>query len=135
MAKILIAWELGGGLGHLLSIRSLARLLLARGHGVHLVVRDHDKATSIFRDMNVTVEQAPFYTQARFSPYRQAHTFAELLLSEGAEDVNDNYDRCVQWRQIVNRVRPDYLLFDHRPTVNGWVVPSGVPQNEFGICY
>ena len=135
MAKILTAWELGVGLGHLLSIRSLARLLLTRGHSVHLVVRDLDRARSIFLEMNVNVELAPFYTEARLSPHRQAHTFADLLLTVGAEDIDGTYDRCLRWRQIVDRIRPDYLLFDHSPTAilatRGYPLPTGVIGTGF----
>ncbi len=39
MSTILFAWELGGGLGHLVQLRPPAEALAARGHRVLAAVR------------------------------------------------------------------------------------------------
>ena len=40
MATILLAWELGGGLGHFMNLRPVAEGLARRGHRVVAVLRD-----------------------------------------------------------------------------------------------
>src|SRR5207247_8636282 len=40
MATVLFAWELGGGLGHMMQMAPLARALVRRGHRVYAALRE-----------------------------------------------------------------------------------------------
>ena len=40
MARFLLAWELGGGMGHVVPLAQVAEPLVQRGHEVHFVLRD-----------------------------------------------------------------------------------------------
>lgn len=44
MATVLVTWELGGGLGHLLPLEPLVRGLSERGHRVAVALRDLSRA-------------------------------------------------------------------------------------------
>lgn len=48
MSRILFAWELGGGYGHLGPFRPIAEALLAQGHELTLAVRDVERAHAVF---------------------------------------------------------------------------------------
>ena len=47
VSTVLFAWELGGGMGHLLPHRALLAALLKKGHTVHVASRDAIGAGSI----------------------------------------------------------------------------------------
>ena len=61
MAKILFAWELGGGLGHLLPIRAVLQSLLSQGNQVFVMVPDLSFAVKVFESIPVTFLQAPVH--------------------------------------------------------------------------
>jgi hypothetical protein len=48
MARVLLTWELGGGLGHLMNLRPLAVALAARGHRVFLAAGDLSRVPGVF---------------------------------------------------------------------------------------
>jgi hypothetical protein len=60
MATILLAWELGGGLGNFMNLGPLAEGLSRRGHRVVAVLRDLSAARQFLVDPAVDVLQAPF---------------------------------------------------------------------------
>src|SRR5688572_24863269 len=59
--KILFGWELGGGMGHLAPHRALFEALLARGHRLHLCVREPVRAERVFSDLDISIQEAPFH--------------------------------------------------------------------------
>jgi hypothetical protein len=60
MATILLAWELGGGLGHFMNLRPVADGLARRGHRVVAALRDLSSARRFLPNQDVTLLQAPF---------------------------------------------------------------------------
>jgi hypothetical protein len=46
MSTILLTWESGGGLGHLLQMMPLATALVKRGHRVHVALRNLSSAAA-----------------------------------------------------------------------------------------
>ncbi|MCG8648763.1 MAG: hypothetical protein MI861_02960, partial [Pirellulales bacterium] len=62
MAKILFAWELGGGLGHIGPFAPIARQLLCQKHEVCLAVRDISRVGKLYSGLDVTLFQAPTKT-------------------------------------------------------------------------
>ena len=62
MAKFLMGWELGDGLGHAARIKPLAQELQRRGHEVLLVLRDLVQPAEILQDLQGTPRlQAPHW--------------------------------------------------------------------------
>ncbi|TWT99064.1 glycosyltransferase [Neorhodopirellula pilleata] len=116
MGRVLITWELGGGLGHLLCLKPLIKRLQSCGLELFLTVRDVANAKDVYSDTEITILQSPIHRSSALSPFRDARSFAELLLAEGFADRDDLYSRCLAWREIVARIDPDFILFDHAPT-------------------
>ena len=59
MARILLTWELGGGLGHLMNLRPLAEGLTRRGHRVVAALRDLSSARQFLPDPAIDLDVVP----------------------------------------------------------------------------
>lgn len=119
MARFLLAWELGGGLGHLAPLTQLAQALLARGHTVDLVSKDlslvHQVLGPWARSDAFHLWQAPVPPPiAPGLPEPVSH--AEILLRAGFSDARGLSSRVRAWRQLFTACRPDLLLTDQAPT-------------------
>ncbi|HEX4000857.1 MAG TPA: hypothetical protein VHX65_20080 [Pirellulales bacterium] len=115
MATILLAWELGGGLGHLMNLRPIAIELPRRGHRVFAALRDLSQAHKIFGGSGVALLQAPF-KHGRMLEIQPCCTFAHILHNVGFSNVDELSTMVGAWRQIFEFVRPDLIVFDHSPT-------------------
>ena len=116
MATLLLTWELGGGLGHLMRLLPLARGLHEQGHCVVAVLRDLSRAHKAFGGLDVVCLQAPIKTRAgtpRFDPPR---TFAHILWNSGFGESDELLAMTAAWKSLYDYVRPDLIVFDHSPT-------------------
>jgi UDP:flavonoid glycosyltransferase YjiC (YdhE family) len=139
MAGFVLAWELGGHLGHAMPLARLATGLLARGHEVHLVWKDLSLASEVLGphlgDSHLHLWQAPVWTGG--GPAAPA-TYAELLFTAGYAQPDRLSGLADAWRQLLGAVQPAVLVADHAPTAllaarglpvqrvpfgNGFVVP------------
>ncbi len=115
MATILLAWELGGGLGHFMNLRPLAAGLVARGHRVTAALRDLSVARRFLPDPAIEIIQAPF-KHARIRDIEPTCTFAQILHNCGFGDADELTTLAEAWRKLYDFVRPDLIIFDHSPT-------------------
>ena len=139
MARILMAWELGGGYGHLAPLLSLARPLQAEGHTLMLAARDLSAAEVVLGGSSVPYFQAP----ANFFPRQgiKLHSFGQILLHTAFNDGDELLARARAWRALYALLEPDILVCDHSPTAllaarglpircvvtgNGFVIPPDV---------
>jgi UDP:flavonoid glycosyltransferase YjiC (YdhE family) len=139
MAKIVMAWELGAGYGHLAPLLTLARPLKAAGHEVSFVARDVVAAEAVLAGSGLPCYPAP----ANFSPSGAAtlHSYPQILLSTAFNHVDELRARVRAWRSLFEMLRPDVLVADHAPTAllaargglmrcvitgNGFVLPPDV---------
>ena len=116
MATVLLTWELGGGLGHLMRLLPLTRRLRQQGHGVVAVLRDLSRANKVFGGLDVVCLQAPIKTRVgtpRFDPPR---SFAHILWNSGFGDFDELLAMTAAWKSLYDYVRPDLIVFDHSPT-------------------
>ncbi len=60
MARMLLTWELGAGLGHLVPLRQLAIALVSRGHEVFVAARDITRAGRVLRGIEFAYCPCPF---------------------------------------------------------------------------
>lgn len=136
MARILMAWELGAGYGHLAPLLSLARPLLRAGHQVAFAVRDVVGAEAVLGGSGIPWYPAP----ANFSPSGEVtlHSYPQILLSTAFSDAAELRARTRAWQSLYASLEPDLLICDHAPTAllaarggpmrciitgNGFVVP------------
>ena len=117
--RFLLAWELGGGLGHSAPLGQIARQLLILGHHVDFVLKDLSTAQAalgdVFTHPNVRVWQAPIW-QAPYLPPRHPICYAELLFAVGYLDARRLLGLVHGWRSLFQIIAPDFLLTDHSPT-------------------
>ena len=112
---ILIVWELGMGLGHLMQLLPLARALAERGYCVVVALRHLERAAEVFGTAGVFFLQAPY----RATPARSAGRpigFAQLLAGLGFGDDNELFALASAWRNLIRSVGPDLILCDYGPT-------------------
>ena len=112
---ILFAWEMGGGLGHLMQMRPLAEDLARAGHRVFVALRQLERAALVFGRSNVSLLQAPAW--AGGAPrFPRAATFSQMLMNVGFGSDAELYGRACAWRNLLRLVRPELVVFDHSPT-------------------
>jgi UDP:flavonoid glycosyltransferase YjiC (YdhE family) len=128
MAKILYAWELGSGLGHMAPYRGLFEKLCARGHSLTLVLRDLSRAKTIFKGLNVSLLQSPVHLNKPLNPIVPESTYAQILHNVGFEDVGELETRVSAWRGIFELTAPDMAISDHSPTA--MVAWRGLPLRK-----
>src|SRR5947209_14563841 len=114
MATVLLAWELGSGLGHLTQIALLANALAIQGHRVFAAVRNVGRAPAAL-DPAVRLLPAPFSSPG-VRPIRPAHTFAHVLADIGWNDERSLAAHAEAWRNLYRLTRPEMIVFDHSPT-------------------
>ena len=116
MATILMAWELGVGLGHIAPLKPLAEELLRRGHRVTLALRHMARAPVVFGDLPVACLPAPYDVRPSDGAAAAPVAYVHLLENIGFNDPAALALRVAQWRTIFDAVKPDLLLCEHSPT-------------------
>ena len=113
MSHYLLAWELGGALGHLAALRTLATPLLARGHRITLALSDLSRATEFFAGL--TAVPAPI-TKQLGNAIAEPSTFADILSIAGWSDTATLRELSADWRKLFALYRPDVVVGNFAPT-------------------
>lgn len=118
MRRILIAWELGAHLGHVLRILGVARELRARGADVLIAVRDLRAAAATLGRDGFACVQAPLMPAppgaTGASP--EPAGYAGILAACGFADSATLRAMVQGWDGLLDVYRPHALLADHAPT-------------------
>ena len=112
--RILFAWELGGGLGHLTRIAPIARALLERGASVQVAVSDLARAAA-WLDPRIGLHQCPLAGSARVPALPQFNA-AGLLARSGWLDAPALDGRLRAWDGLLDALDPQLLVCDFAPT-------------------
>jgi hypothetical protein len=115
MATILLAWELGGGLGHFMNLRPLMEELPRRGHRVIAALRDLSSVHKVLSGAKVDFLQAPFQ-HPKMRIIEPTCTFAQILHNCGFAEVEELATLAGAWRLLFDCLKPDLIVFDHSPT-------------------
>lgn len=135
MAKILLTWELGGGLGHLVNLKPFADGLARRGHQVFAAFKDLTRVGDVFATENVTYLQAPILSRRLDEHVLRPFTFAHILHNCGFGDL-DTLRRLTQgWKDLFDRRRPDLVVLDHSPVALFAARVLGVPRCHVGTGF
>jgi hypothetical protein len=116
VATVLMTWELGGGLGHIVRLAPLARGVRDAGHRVVVALRDLSRAKGIFGQLDFELVQAPVQTRGVANPVASPLTFAHLLHNVGFGSESELWGLAQGWRNLYAMVRPDVIVLDHSPT-------------------
>lgn len=115
MSRILLAWELGNGAGHLASLRPVAEALLARGHRLTFAVQNLHAAASIYAGLDLALVPAPFVQSLQ--NFRQSPAnFAEILMRFGYLDAGTLSGLLRGWRGLIELSGAEVVVVDHAPT-------------------
>ncbi|HKU69442.1 MAG TPA: hypothetical protein VJQ51_01265 [Burkholderiales bacterium] len=116
MSRILFAWELGGGYGHLGPFRPIADALLARGHELTIAAREVQSATAIFGALPVRIVQAPLCIKTYKGLEEPPLNFAEILMRYGYFDAPQLSGLLQAWRGLLDMTQAETVVADHAPT-------------------
>lgn len=116
MSHVLFTWELGGGLGHLATMRSIALPLLEAGHRISLAVRDLTHFHELYSNLPIQVLQAPFFQGSFSAGFDPPSTFPHILYNCCCGDLDVFCVLARAWHSLFDSVKPDLVLFDHSPT-------------------
>jgi hypothetical protein len=148
MSTILYAWELGGGLGHILRFRPLAERLIGRGHRVIAALRELRNAEAMV-DRRSAMELpprtglpseieylvAPHLAWRIRDPIEPAMIYADLLHNIGFASVETLRTLTRAWRTIFGLAQPDIVLCDHSPTALLAASLDGIPTATIGTGF
>ena len=116
MGTVLFAWELGGGLGHLMQIKPLAQGLRSRGHRVVVAMKHLSRADSVLGREGVLFLQSPVKNLPEPRPIQPPAIFAHLLHNVGYSSERELWTLSEAWRNLYDFIKPDLIVFDHAPT-------------------
>lgn len=138
MARVLLCWELGGGLGHLVPLAEAGRELERAGHEVAFALRDLAYANALLDLPGSRIYQAPLLLPLWRDDNILPETFADILYAIGYRDSNRLTGLLVGWRQIFSNFKPDLIVHDHSPTAmaaaRGLEIPAiGLAQSGFTL--
>ncbi|MCP4470514.1 MAG: glycosyltransferase family 1 protein [Gammaproteobacteria bacterium] len=116
MARILFAWECGGGLGHLTLYRELIDQLTGDGHAVVFVTRSLASAIKVFGERTVTLVQAPVRMENLEEGVPSPRSYLHVLKNQGFADAEGLFGRFKAWLALYEMWQPDLIISDHSPT-------------------
>ena len=115
MARILIAWELGSGLGHAFPLRQLADSLQGAGHVVHVMARDLVQLRRVFADSAHVLLPAPLFP-GMCLPAQQMNALSDVIWCEaGGHSAATMHAGFSAWRTWFDLLQPDLLIADAAP--------------------
>lgn len=135
MARFLLCWEFGGGLGHAGRLKPLAEGLMQAGHTVDLALREIVHTRALLQDLGARVLQAPLWTHQTVGLPHPTVSLAEILIGNGYLRA-DTLDALVAgWRSLMNLTRPDVIVADYAPTATLAARILGIPVATVGLGF
>lgn len=135
MARVLLAWELGAGQGHLRPLLSLAARLRAQGHAVWLAVRDVLRARAVLDTLPSPPCQllaAPAFPGLQAVVDTPLSALSDVLWFEsGGHTPAALRAHFLAWRALLGGLAADLLIADAAPVA--MAAAAGVcPVIEYG---
>ena len=124
MAKILYCWEMGEGLGHIMSLTMLVGKLKEMGHDVTCVLKNIESAPRLLAPLGIGWMQSP-----RVPPLLRrssSRNHAELLHRVSYGSVDNVMSLFVAWKTIFRISGPDLVICDYAPTAALIAGKSGI---------
>lgn len=132
MSRILLAWELGMGLGHLGPFLNLAPALLERGHTLHIAAREVAGAVRAVAGLPIAVHQAPLCLNNYRGLQEPPLNYSEILMRFGYLDSVMLRGMLTAWRSLMQMTGADVVIADHAPTALLAARSLGLPRAVIG---
>ncbi|MFG1397061.1 glycosyltransferase family protein [Roseixanthobacter pseudopolyaromaticivorans] len=115
MGRVLFAWELGEGLGHVSRLLPVAQELVKRGHECVFAVRDLGLAATRLADHGFTLMQAPYAVLPQGRLPFSVGAYGDILGLIGFNEPTRLEALLRGWDQVLEMVRPDLVIGDYCP--------------------
>jgi UDP:flavonoid glycosyltransferase YjiC (YdhE family) len=135
MARIVYAWELGGGFGHIGAFLPLAARLRDAGHDVVFVTRDLLNAETELAARGFRYLQAPLFQGRLLGLPDPPASLAEILLRFGYFRAEHLAGLVRAWRDLFELLRPGLVVGDFSPTALLAARIAGIPAVTFGTGF
>lgn len=135
MARFLMCWEFGGGLGHAGRFKPLAQELMARGHHVDLMLREIVHTRSLLGDLGVRILQAPFWMHQTVGVPNPQISLTEIMMGNGYLQPSSLAGLVAGWQGVMEMSRPDVVVADYAPTATIAARILGIPVATVGIGF
>jgi UDP:flavonoid glycosyltransferase YjiC (YdhE family) len=135
MARVLLAWELGGGYGHLATLRIAAQQLRQAGHDCLFAVRMLENAAEFLDPELGPVLQSPVRLGNGRNPVALQLSYASLLHNIGFDDPVGLAARIAAWRELMRSWKVDRLVVDHSPIALIAARSLGIPAAAIGCGF
>lgn len=116
MSRILIAWELGAGYGHVDGYVHVAQKLQRCGHEVLFALKDLSRAEKLLGQHGFPLIQAPVWLPSAPENLPPANELVRILIGVGYLDTLALTGMLKGWRSVFDAAKPDAVLFNHAPT-------------------
>lgn len=135
MGRILIAWELGEGLGHVVKLKPLVQELSGRGWEVFVAAKDVAGAAKAFDGDRISLLPAPFKQRRTGVEFSVVNTYARLLHNAGFGEGGVLLPLIESWRNLIRLTRPEVVLAEHSPSALAAAHSLGVPRIVAGTGF
>ncbi|MDZ4811119.1 MAG: glycosyltransferase [Pseudomonadota bacterium] len=136
MKNIMMAWELGGGLGHVANRFAVRDTLRQRGHQVALALRDLGTLYRLRPEVAEPVFAAPNPPGMSIAAVRPLLSFADVLWHDaGLHDPAICAGVISAWRSLLAHTQCDLLLADAAPMATVAAKSLGIPVLRYGISF
>lgn len=138
MARFLLCWEFGGGLGHAGRFKPLAQELMRRGHQVDLMLRDIVHTRALLGDLNAQgarILQAPIWLHQTVGVPNPVISLCEIVMANGYLKASSLTGLVEGWRGVMNMCQPDVIVADYAPTATIAARTLGIPVASVGIGF
>ncbi|HET6718274.1 MAG TPA: hypothetical protein VFH22_01425 [Rhodocyclaceae bacterium] len=133
MKRVLYAWEMGAGLGHVAAFLPIASALRAQDCEIVCAVRDTGTAAPLLSTRRIPWLQAPFLSETPVSAPLQSYT--DILLRHGFADADRLLGHVGAWLSIFELYRPQVLVADHAPAALLAARIASLPTMLFGTGF
>ncbi len=135
MARIVYAWELGGGFGHTHAFLPLARGLRDRGHEVVFVLKDLLNAERELGAQGFRCFQAPMFQGRLVGLPDPPANLSEILFHCGFLKEEYLLGLVRAWRELLTLLEPDLVVGDYSPSALLAASISRIPSASFGTGF
>jgi UDP:flavonoid glycosyltransferase YjiC (YdhE family) len=138
LAKVLLGWELGSGLGHVIPPRDIARRLAADGHEPEMVFENVVDSAALFEPGEFPLLQAPSWhgRPHGIAGDMSAATYADVLAVEGFRSAEAIATIVEGWDRLLDLIQPDLVISNAGPALTLAArgrVPAIVIGNGFAM--
>lgn len=134
MARILLAWELGGGLGHVTRLAPIAQHLIDHGHQVVAAMRDPSLCCPYFQDTGVEIVAAPC-EQVIKPVVLTPLTHADTLANCGFGEPSRLESLVTDWLSLIKNYGIELVVGDHSPTALLAAAIADIPAIAIGTGF